>query len=139
LVNNRKKVLFICVENSCRSQIAEGIGRHLGSDIFLSYSAGSKPSGKVNPLAIEVMKEIGIDISLNTSKGFNDFITSNFDYVITLGCKDVCPFFPADKHIEWQIDDPKGKGIEYFRVARDTIKHKIEELIIKIRSENQEA
>lgn len=124
-----KRVLFVCVENSCRSQIAEGFAKALGKDIVEAYSAGSKPSGKVNPMAIEVMREIDIDISGQKSKGFAELPIKNFDYVITLGCKDVCPFVSAKEHIEWQISDPKGKDTKFFRNVRDAIKCKVEELV----------
>jgi arsenate reductase len=118
--------------------MAEGIARHLGKGIFEVYSAGSKPKSEVDPNAIKVMQEIGIDISSYKSKGFNEVPIRNFDCVITLGCKDVCPFFSAEKHIEWNIDDPKGKDIDSFRKTRDEIKYKIERLIKDI-LENQEA
>ena len=127
-----KKVLFVCVENSCRSQIAEGLARTLGKDAFESYSAGSKPSGSVNPDAVKVMKEIGIDISSQKSKGFRDLGVEKFDLAITLGCGDVCPFVPAESHIEWQIEDPKGKGIDFFRAVRDKIRDKVKELLENI-------
>ena len=127
-----KKILFVCVENSCRSQMAEGFAREFGKGVVETYSAGSKPSGKVNPLAIEVMREAGIDISGNLSKGFKELPVKNFDYVITLGCQDICPFFPADKHLEWQIDDPKNKKVEFFRKVRDDISCKVSELIKNI-------
>jgi glutathione/glutaredoxin type arsenate reductase len=120
-----KKVLFVCVENSCRSQMAEGFARHLGKGLVEAYSAGSRPSGKVNPDAVAVMKESGIDISSQTSKGFGDVLGVSFDYAITLGCKDTCPFVPAQKHFEWQIGDPKGKSIDVFRVVRDRIKGEV--------------
>lgn len=123
-----KKVLFVCVENSCRSQMAEGFARLFGKGIFEPYSAGSKPSGKVDPVAVEVMKEAGIDISSQESKGFNNLGIKEFDMVITLGCGDVCPFVPAKKHIEWKIDDPKGKEIGIFRNVRDQIKDHVKKL-----------
>jgi arsenate reductase len=123
-----KKVLFVCVENSCRSQMAEGFARLFGKGIFEPYSAGSKPSGKVDPVAVEVMKEAGIDILSQKSKGFNDLSVKEFDMVITLGCGDVCPFIPAKEHIEWKIDDPKGKEIGIFRIVRDYIKDHIKKL-----------
>ena len=131
-----KKILFVCVENSCRSQMAEGFARAFGKGVVEAYSAGSKPSGKVNPLTIEVMREAGIDISGNLSKGFNELPVKNFDYVVTLGCQDICPFFPADKHLEWQIDDPKDKNIEFFRKVRDDISCKVSELIKSISVDN---
>ncbi len=127
-----KKILFVCVENSCRSQIAEGFAKALGGLKFEAYSAGSKPKGKVNPDAIKVMREIGIDISTAKSKGFNDLAVKDFDYVVTMGCKDICPLVPAKEHIDWQIEDPKDKGEEFFRKTRDLIKEKVESLIREV-------
>jgi protein-tyrosine-phosphatase len=128
-----KKVLFVCVENSCRSQIAEGFARELGKEIIEPFSAGSRPSGIVNPDAIAVMREEGIDISKQRSKGFNNLPAGDFDYMITMGCKDTCPFYPAVKFREWQIPDPKGKNMEFFRSIRETIKKEIENLIAEIK------
>ena len=116
-----KRILFVCVENSCRSQMAEGFARHYGKDRVEVYSAGSKPSGKVNETAIEVMKEKGIDISSQSSKGFLDLPVQEFDVVVTMGCKDACPFVPSKAHIEWDVPDPSGKPIEFFRDVRDKI------------------
>ena len=127
-----KKVLFVCVENSCRSQMAEGFAKVLGQGKIESYSAGSKPSGKVNPDAIKIMQEAGIDISGAQSKSFQDLGVRGFDYVITMGCKDICPFVSGKEHIDWQIDDPKGKGEEFFRKTRDIIKEKVEQLIREV-------
>ncbi|MFA5389476.1 MAG: phosphate signaling complex protein PhoU [Candidatus Omnitrophota bacterium] len=121
----KKKVLFICVQNSCRSQMAEGFAKALGKDAMEVYSAGSKPRGTVDPLAIQVMKEAGIDIRGQRSKGFNEVSHIKFDQVISMGCADVCPFFPANEHTRWQIEDPKGKDIETYRKVRDEIKNKI--------------
>ncbi len=131
-----KNILFVCIENSCRSQMAEGFARAFGEGIIEAYSAGSKPSGKVNPMAIEVMREVSIDISNNISKSFSELAVSNFDYVITMGCKDVCPIIPAYKHIEWQIDDPKGKDIDFFRKVREDISQKVSELIKSVSLDN---
>ena len=130
-----KKVLFVCVENSCRSQIAEGFAKDFGKGFIEPYSAGSKPSGVVNSAAIEVMKEAGIDISKSPSKGFGDLPVQRFDYVITLGCGDTCPFFPADKHIDWNIEDPKGKDMDFFRKTRDNIGRQVKSLIKEIKKE----
>ena len=127
-----KKVLFVCVENSCRSQMAEGWARNLGKDVVLVYSAGSKPSGVVNPDAVKIMAESGIDISKRKSKGFNDLPVEEFDYVVTMGCKDVCPFIAASQHIDWNIADPKGKDMDFFRKVRDEIKVKVSQLINEI-------
>jgi arsenate reductase len=124
-----KRILFVCIENSCRSQMAEGFARKFAQGKIEAFSAGSRPSGKVNETAVEVMKEAGIDISSQRSKGFTELPEKAFDYVVTLGCGDVCPFVPAKKRIEWDIADPQGKPIEAFRETRDIIKKKVLELI----------
>jgi arsenate reductase len=124
-----KKILFVCIENSCRSQMAEGFARKFAQGKIEAFSAGSKPSGKVNETAIEVMKEAGIDIAQQRSKGFDELPEKAFDYVVTMGCGDVCPFVPAKKRTEWDIPDPKGKALEVFRETRDIIKNKVLELI----------
>jgi arsenate reductase len=124
-----KKILFVCVENSCRSQMAEGFAKKLGQGKIEVFSAGSNPSGNVDKMAIKVMKEKGIDISGQKSKGFGDLKKKDFDYVITMGCGDVCPFVPAKERIEWDILDPKGKPIEAYRETRDVIERKLQELI----------
>lgn len=123
------KVLFVCIENSCRSQMAEGFARSLGGEALEAYSAGSKPGVAVNPNAIKVMSESGIDISGNKPKGYADLKDKEFDYVITMGCQETCPFIPGKKHIDWSIADPKGKDIGFFREVRDEIEKKIEEFI----------
>jgi protein-tyrosine-phosphatase len=112
--------------------MAEGFVKALGGLKLEAYSAGSNPGGKVNPDAVKVMREIGIDISTAKSKGFNDLAAKEFDYVVTMGCQDICPFVPAKKHIDWEIEDPKGKGEEFFRKTRDQIKEKIESLIREV-------
>jgi len=108
--------------------MAEGFAGLFAKGIFESYSAGSKPSGSVNAEAINVMKEVGIDISSQKSKGFNDLNIKEFDAVVTLGCGDICPFVPAQKHIEWQIDNPKGKDVIFFRMVRDKIRDRVKKL-----------
>ena len=124
-----KKVLFVCVENSCRSQIAEGFARRLGQGVIEPYSAGSRPSGKINPGAVKVMQELGIDISSQKSKGFDELTIKEFDCVVTMGCQDTCPFVPARQHIDWHIEDPKDKDTEFFRKVRDAIAEAVKELI----------
>jgi len=128
----KPRILFVCIENSCRSQMAEGFAKILGKDQFEIFSAGSNPSGKVDDLAIEVMKEKGIDISRQKSKGFKDLPYKNFDYVITMGCGDVCPFVPAKERIEWEIEDPKGGPKEKFREARDKIEKGVKRFLKKL-------
>jgi arsenate reductase len=125
----KPRILFVCIENSCRSQMAEGFTKFYGEDKIEVFSAGSNPSGKVNELAVKVMKEKGVDISGQKSKGFTELPSKDFDYVITMGCGDVCPFVPAKTRIEWEIEDPKGKPKEKFREARDKIEEKIKEFL----------
>lgn len=133
------KLIFVCVENSCRSQIAEGFARYYGKEMFLRgkgeaisvQSAGSRPSGIVNPMAVDVMKEKGIDISNQKSKGLDTLPRDNFDFVVTMGCGDECPTVSARKRIDWQIKDPKGASIEVFREVREEIEKKVLELLRK--------
>src|SRR3954463_15619096 len=103
----KPKVLFVCIENSCRSQIAEGYARKWGGDLIEPWSAGSKASGKINPTAIELMKEAGVDLNRQSSKSLSDLPKTSWDYVITMGCGDACPFVPSQKKEDWGIPDPK--------------------------------
>lgn len=109
--------------------MAEGFAKFYGKDIIEVYSAGSKPLGKIDLVAVKVMQEVGIDISSQKSKSFDELPINKFDYVITLGCHDSCPFVPAEKHIDWQIEDPKEGSITFFRKIRDSIKNKVERLV----------
>jgi arsenate reductase len=111
--------------------MAEGFAKFYGEDRVEVFSAGSNPSGKVDQTAIEVMKEKGIDISNQRSKGFNDLPYQSFDYVMTMGCGDACPFVPAKTRIEWEIEDPKGKSKEKFREVRDEIQSQVEDFLEK--------
>ncbi|MBU2045004.1 MAG: phosphate signaling complex protein PhoU [Candidatus Omnitrophica bacterium] len=126
-------ILFVCVENSCRSQMAEGwakeFSRQAGLDFIKAYSAGSNPSGKVNPEAVKVMQEAGVDISGAFSKGFAYLAQKDIDIAVTLGCQDTCPYLPSDKHLQWDVEDPKAKNIDSFRQVRDIIKEKVKTLI----------
>lgn len=124
-----KNILFVCIENSCRSQMAEGWARHLGRERVKAFSAGSRPSGKVNEGAIAVMKERGIDLSGQASKGFDGLPELAWDYVITMGCGDACPFVPARARMDWDIPDPKDKPIEFFRLVRDEIERRVAQLL----------
>ena len=120
----RKKILFVCVENACRSQLAEAISNNLFSDQLIAYSAGSNPSTEVNPKAIESLKDIGI-IHTGQNKSINDFLDSKFDYVIGMGCGDKCPVIPGSTILEWDIPDPKEYEQNNFNKIRDLIKRKI--------------
>ncbi|MDI6738934.1 MAG: arsenate reductase ArsC [Candidatus Edwardsbacteria bacterium] len=132
-------VLFVCVQNSCRSQMAEGFARSLGAGVINPYSAGSRPFGMVNPTAVKVMGEKGIDISRQGSKGFADLTVKQVDYLVTMGCKDACPVFPAVKQLDWNLDDPAGKPVEEFRKVRGEIEQKVSALIEEIKRSGSEA
>ena len=124
----KKTVAFICVHNSCRSQMAEAWMKHLGGDIFESYSAGTEEYPEVKPLALEVMKEAGVD-NHGLRPKLLDEIPSEVDYLITMGCNVECPFIPCSFREDWGLDDPSGGPIEDFRKTRDLIKKKVLELI----------
>lgn len=124
----RKNILFVCVENSCRSQMAEAIVNNLYWEKFIAYSAGSKPSGVVNPLAIEVMEEIGIDISKQKPKTLTQNMVEKSELIITMGCIKGCPLFKEKKIINWDIENPTGKPLEKFKEIREVIAKKIKEL-----------
>ncbi|MDD5530991.1 MAG: arsenate reductase ArsC [bacterium] len=133
----KKTILFVCIENACRSQMAEGFAKAYAVDAVNAYSTGSSPSGVVNPIAVRVMKEKGIDMSAQISKGLGPLLIPKFDYIITMGCKDICPFYPGAKRIEWQIPSPKGKSIEEFREIRDKIEKRVIEFIDSIIEEKE--
>jgi len=101
--------------------MAEALAKKIAKGHLEAFSAGSRPSGKVNPNAVAVMKESGIDISHHRSKGFDQLPYKEFDYVITMGCQDQCPFIPASKTLDWQVEDPSGKDLDFFRQIRDKI------------------
>lgn len=132
MINMKVKVAFICVGNSCRSQMAEGFARHYGSDVLEAYSAGTKLAERVNPNAIKVMKEVGIDISSQRPKLLEE-IPSKVDILITMGCNVQCPYIPCRQREDWGLDDPDGKPIEEFRKTRDIIEGKVKNLIEQIK------
>lgn len=128
-MNDKKRLLFVCVENSCRSQIAEAFARIHGGDNVEAYSAGSRPSGVVNPKAIETMSEIGYDLSTHESKSLEDIPEVTYDFVATMGCGDECPFIRAKKREDWQIPDPKNMPPDEFRSVRDEIKNRVKTVL----------
>ncbi len=123
------RLLFVCVENSCRSQMAEGFARALGETDTDARSAGSRPSGAVNPRAIQFMAERGIDISGHHSSGLEGLEQEAFDYVVTMGCGDACPHIPARHHLDWELSDPKHLADHEFRAVRDAIEQRVGELL----------
>ena len=126
------KVLFACIENSCRSQIAEGFAHIHGSNTLMPFSAGSKASGELNNKAVIAMKEIGYDLTEHKSKGLDEFSDLKFDYLITLGCNDKCPNIETKLRKEWDIPDPKNMNLEDFFKVRDLIEKKVLSLIDEI-------
>jgi len=129
----KPNVLFVCVENSCRSQMAEGFAHLWGDDVMNAWSAGSRPSGKVNATGIAVMKEKGADLSGHRSKGLTDLPPVKWDYVITMGCGDACPFVPSKRTEDWGIPDPKNLPLDEFRKVRDMVERKVKALIDEVR------
>ena len=119
-----KKVIFVCIENSCRSQMAEAFGKIHGESELEVYSSGSKPSGQVNPRAIEFMAELDYDLASHDSKPLSEFEGMHFDYAITMGCGDECPMLIADKRDNWRITDPKHEAPAHFMEIRILIKKK---------------
>ena len=125
-----KKVLFVCIENSNRSQMAQAFALMQGVE---AYSAGSKPSGVVNPKAIRAMGELGYDLSAHESKSLDEVKAyAPFDAVVTMGCGDACPWMPAKKHIDWQIPDPRNMEPEEFNQVRDLINREVRQLLQEI-------
>ncbi len=129
----KKVVGFICVHNSCRSQMAEGWAKQLGSDLLEAYSAGTENYPQVKPLAVQVMEEAGIDMSEQHPKLLSD-IPAELDILITMGCNVECPFVPCKYREDWGLTDPSGGPIEDYEVTRDLIKNKVEELLQRVSS-----
>ncbi len=124
-----KRILFVCIENSNRSQMSQAFAIIHGAGKVEAQSAGSRPSGKINPTAIEAMAELNYDLSKHSSKSVDEFRGESFDYVITMGCGDECPFIPAKKRLDWQIPDPKKLPLPEFRLVRDLIEAKVKEVL----------
>jgi arsenate reductase len=130
-----KRLLFVCVENSNRSQMAEAFARIHGGDQIEAHSAGSRPSGRVNPKAIEAMSELGYDLTAHRSKSLAEVAPGDFDAVITMGCGDSCPLVPTKRREDWRIPDPREMSPDEFRLVRDLIATKVKDLIQRIHSE----
>ena len=128
-----KIILFICIENSNRSQMAQAFAKIYGDGIVEAYSAGSQPSGKVNPKAITAMREIGYDLSKHNSKSVNDLEDLEFEYVVSMGCGDECPWVPAKQRIDWDIPDPRNMETDDFNKVRDQIGENVKNLIDKLK------
>ena len=131
-MTGKPTVLFVCVHNAGRSQMAAGYLRALGGDHVEVLSAGSEPKDQINPVAIEAMAEEGIDIAGSIPKILTVDAVKESDVVITMGCGDACPIFPGKRYEDWELDDPAGQGIEAVRPIRDEIRRRVEALVEEI-------
>jgi len=131
-VSDKPSVLFVCVHNAGRSQMAAGWLRHLAGSTVEVRSAGSEPADRINPVAVEAMREVGIDITANTPRKLGWDTAESSDVLITMGCGDVCPVFPGKRYLDWQLDDPAGQDIDAVRPIRDEIRRRVEQLLTEL-------
>ena len=131
-MSEKKTIMFVCVHNAGRSQMAAGFMRELGGERVEVLSAGSAPKDSINPIAVEAMLELGIDIAHQKPKILTPEAVQQSDVVITMGCGDACPYYPGKRYEDWKLDDPAGQGIEPVRVIRDEIKARVEVLLGEI-------
>ncbi len=132
MTDQKPSVLFVCVHNAGRSQMAAGYLRELAGDRVEVRSAGSMPADQINPVAVEAMREVGIDITAEQPKVLTTEAVQDSDVVITMGCGDACPFFPGKRYEDWKLDDPAGQGIDAVRPIRDDIKARVETLLTEL-------
>ncbi len=125
----KPRALYVCVENSCRSQMAEALTRLHAGDRVEAFSAGSRPSGVVNPKAVAALRELGYDLSTHAPKGLAEFDGQEIDVAVTMGCGDACPLVRAGRRVEWNIPDPKAMPPDEFRAVRDLIDARVRELL----------
>jgi protein-tyrosine-phosphatase len=126
---DRPTVLFLCVHNAGRSQMALGWFKHLAGDAAVAWSGGSEPARDVNPAAVAAMAEVGIDIAREFPKPWTDAGVKSADVVVTMGCGDTCPFFPGTRYEDWALDDPHGQGVDAVRPIRDEIERRVRTLL----------
>jgi arsenate reductase (thioredoxin) len=131
-VSDAPTVLFLCVHNAGRSQMAAGWTRHLGGSAVRVLSGGSEPADRVNPTAIEAMAEVGIDITANPPKRWSEETLEAADVVVTMGCGDTCPVLPGKRYVDWALTDPAGKPLEQVRPIRDDIRDRVEDLLTEL-------
>jgi len=125
-------VLFLCVHNAGRSQMALGWFQHLAGDRAIAWSGGSEPARDVNPSAVQAMAEVGIDITHAVPKRWTDEIVHDADVVVTMGCGDACPFYPGKRYVDWELEDPAGKDVEAVRPIRDEIERRVRGLLVEL-------
>ena len=131
-MSSTPSVLFVCVHNAGRSQMAAGFLRHLAAGRIEVRSAGSQPGSTINPVAVEAMAEVGIDIAAEQPKALSTDAVEASDVVITMGCGDECPYFPGKRYEDWVLDDPAGQGVDAVRPIRDEIRRRIEGLVAEL-------
>jgi arsenate reductase len=131
---DKPRVLFVCVHNAGRSQMAAGWLRHLARDGVEVLSAGSEPADQINPHAVTVMREVGIDIAAAQPRRLDTADVRSSDVIITMGCGDACPVFPGKRYEDWDLEDPAGKDLDTVRRNRDTIRKRVEELVASLRT-----
>jgi arsenate reductase len=131
-MSDKPSVLFVCVHNAGRSQMAAGWLRHLAGDAVEVRSAGSEPADRINPAAVAAMREAGIDITAETPKKLEYETAQDSDVIITMGCGDACPVFPGKRYEDWQLDDPAGQDVEAVRPIRDEIRRRVESLLAEL-------
>jgi arsenate reductase (thioredoxin) len=132
MTDRKVRILFVCVENSNRSQMAQAFAAMYGGDRVEALSAGSRPSGRVNPKAVAAMAELGYDLTPHTSKGLDEFNGTDIDAAVTMGCGDACPLVKATRRIDWEIPDPREMGPDEFRKVRDLIGGKVKGLLAEL-------
>jgi arsenate reductase len=128
----RPTVLFLCVHNAGRSQMALGWFTHLAGERAVAWSGGSEPADQVNPSAVQAMAEVGIDITHEHPKRWTDEIVEAADVVVTMGCGDTCPYFPGKRYEDWELDDPAGRGVDAVRPIRDEIERRVRDLLASL-------
>jgi len=131
-VTSRPEILFLCVHNAGRSQMAAGFARTLGAGQVLVHSAGSTPGERLNPAVVAAMAEVGIDIADESPKKLTDEMGRSADVVVTMGCGDACPMYPGRRYVDWELDDPKGKDLEVVRRIRDEIRERVTSLLAEL-------
>ena len=131
-MTSRPEILFLCVHNAGRSQMAAGFARTLGAGQVLVHSAGSTPGERLNPAVVAAMAEVGIDIADESPKKLTDEMGRSADVVVTMGCGDACPRYPGTRYVDWELDDPKGKDLEVVRRIRDEIRERVTSLLAEL-------
>jgi len=132
MTSPRPEILFLCVHNAGRSQIAAAFAREIGGEDVVVYSAGSDPGATLNPAVVAAMREVGLDISSETPKKLNDEMARRADVIVTMGCGDECPYYPGKRYDDWELTDPAGKDLETVRAIRDDIEGRVRHLIAEL-------